>query len=433
MTPEELQSAIEWTTSINLEIYYFWAIGLMIAIHAGFLMYEMGASRVKNTLASGCKNILAFAFIIPTMFMFGWWVYLAFPPGLIPDLEAGASAEPWSEAMGPNLADNVTGVVWGAFVLFSATTASIMSGAVIERIRMGAFIVLAVVLGSFAWLVAAAWGWHPDGWLVTEFGYHDVGAAGVVHIISGFFALGVLINLGPRLGKFGPGGEVNNIRGHSVPMTIAGLMIIIIGFVGFMGACLIYNGTGQWANIYGGPMTLSAFSFNLLMSFAGGIIGAYAVTRDPFWMMSGALGGIFAAAAGLDIYYPPIAFALGFLGGAIIPYGQRFLERCGIDDAVGAVSVHGFCGIVGVLGCGVFLHGYPAVSETIPGITFWGQAVGCVVMILVGFVPGYVVSLILKACGILRAGDDIQKLGMDTEIPSPAYPEQIASELHWRG
>ena len=74
MTPEELQAAVEWSTAISAEAYYWWAIGLMIAIHAGFLMYEMGASRVKNTLASGCKNILAFAFIIPTMFMFGWWV-----------------------------------------------------------------------------------------------------------------------------------------------------------------------------------------------------------------------------------------------------------------------------------------------------------------------------------------------------------------------
>ncbi len=433
MTPEEIQEAIAWTTNINLEIYYWWAIGLMVAIHAGFLMYEMGASRVKNTLASGCKNILAFAFIIPTMYFFGWWVYLAFPFGIIPNLEYGMSGEPWNAAMGPNLADNVTGVIWGAFVLFSATTASIMSGAVIERIRMGAFIICAVVLGSFAWLIAASWGWHPDGWMVTNLGYHDVGAAGVVHIISGFFALGVLMNLGPRVGKFGPNGKVNDIRGHSVPMTIAGLMIIIIGFFGFFGACLIYNGTGQWGNIYGGPTTLSSFAFNGLMGFAGGIIGAYAVTRDPFWMMSGALGGLFAVAGGLDLFYPPLAFALGFAGGVIIPYGQRFLERCGIDDAVGAVSVHGFCGILGVLAVGVFLHGYPAVSESIPGITFWGQAVGCVVMILIGFVPGYVVSFILKQLGILRAGDAIQQLGMDTEIPSPAYPEAITSDLHWRG
>ncbi|MDE0048074.1 MAG: ammonium transporter [bacterium] len=433
MTPEELQAAVEWSTKISAEGYYWWSIGLMVAIHAGFLMYEMGASRVKNTLASGCKNILAFAFIIPTMFMFGWWVYLAFPHGIVPNMEYGLFGEPWNEFMGPNLSDNITGVIWGAFVLFSATTASIMSGSVIERIRMGSFIILAVALGSFAWLIGASWGWHPEGWLVTEFGYHDVGASGVVHIISGFFALGVLINLGPRIGKFGPNGEINNLQGHSVPMTIAGLMIIIIGFVGFMGACLLYNGTGQWGNIYGGPTTLSAWSFNLLMSFGGGIIGAYAVTRDPFWMMSGALGGIFAAAAGLDLYYPPLAFALGFAGGVLIPYGQRFLEKLRIDDAVGAVSVHGFCGILGVLACGIFLDGYPAVSESIPGITFWGQLVGCVVMVLIGFVPGYVLSLILKMLGILRASDEIQQVGMDLEIPSPAYPEQITSHLHWRG
>ncbi|MBC6441187.1 MAG: ammonium transporter [Rhodospirillales bacterium] len=433
MTPEELQSAIEWSTRINLEIYYWWAVGLMIAIHAGFLMYEMGASRVKNTLASGCKNILAFAFIIPTMFMFGWWVYLAFPFGIIPNLEYGLYGEPWNEAMGPNLGDNASGVFWAAFTLFSATTASIMSGAVIERIRMGAFIILAVVLGSFVWLVAASWGWHPEGWLVTGFGYHDVGAAGVVHMISGFFALGVLINLGPRIGKFGPNGEINNLQGHSTPMTIAGLMVIIIGFFGFLGACLLYNGTGQWVNIYGGPTTLSSFAFNTLMGFAGGIIGAYAVTRDPFWMMSGALGGIFAAAAGLDLYYPPVAFGLGFLGGVIIPYGQRFLESRGIDDAVGAVSVHGFCGILGVMACGVLLHGYPPVSESIPGITIQGQAIGCVVMFLLGFLPGYVVSWILKMFGILRASDELQELGMDMEIPSPAYPEEITSRMHWHG
>ena len=433
MTEEEIRSAIEMTTTINLEVYYWWCIAIMVAIHAGFLMYEMGASRVQNVLASGCKNILAFAFIIPTFFMFGWWIYLAFPTGFVPDLEAGAGGVPWGDSMGPNLTDNATGVFWGAFVLFSATTASIMSGSVIERIRIGAFIILAVVLGSVAWILAASWGWHPDGWLVTEFGYHDVGAAGVVHIISGFFALGVLINLGPRLGKFGPNGKVNDIRGHSMPMAISGLMIIIIGFFGFLGGCLIYGGTGQWVNIYGGPVTLSAFAFNTLMSFAGGIIGAYALTRDPFWMMSGALGGIFAAAAGLDIYYPPLAFALGFVGGMIIPIGQRFLEKIGIDDAVGAVSVHGFCGIWGVLACGIFLGGYPAVSEAIPAISFWGQFVGCVVMILIGFVPGYVISLVLRLLGVLRASDEVQELGMDVEIPSPAYPETITSKLHWHG
>ena len=110
---------------------------------------------------------------------------------------ANSIALPWVEYMGPHIADNASGVFWGAFTLFAATTASIMSGAVIERIQVVGFVILAIVLGSFAWVVAAAWGWHADGWLVTRFGVHDFGAAGLVHAVAGFFALGVLMNLGP--------------------------------------------------------------------------------------------------------------------------------------------------------------------------------------------------------------------------------------------
>ena len=114
MTPEEIEAALAlleenmaWTTSINLEIFYFWATAVMILIHAGFLMYEMGASRVKHTLASGTKNILAFAFVIPTFYMFGWWIYLAMYNGFVPDFAAGAGGVPWGESMGPNLFEGI--------------------------------------------------------------------------------------------------------------------------------------------------------------------------------------------------------------------------------------------------------------------------------------------------------------------------------------
>lgn len=434
MTPEEIEAALAlleenmaWTTSINLEIFYFWATAVMILIHAGFLMYEMGASRVKHTLASGTKNILAFAFVIPTFYMFGWWIYLAMYNGFVPDFAAGAGGVPWGESMGPNLQDNASGVFWGAFTLFACTTASIMSGAVIERIRMAAFIVLAVVLGSVAWILAAAWGWHADGWMVTKWGYHDVGASGVVHIISGFFALGVLINLGPRVGKYNADGSSNRIQGHSLPMTKAGLMLIVTGFFGFFAACLLYNGTGQWVNIYGGLTTLSAFCFNILMGIAGGIIGGYAKTRDPFWMMSGALCGVISAAAGLDIWDPSLAFCVGFGGGVLGPIAAKFLDKMKIDDAVGAVSVHGICGMWGLLAVGIFMGGYPSHAEGIPPISFYGQFLGMIVMILIGFVPGYVLSLIFKMCGVLRASDGVQNVGLDVEVANDAYPEQIKS------
>ena len=102
MSPEELQAlkaALDMHGVINMEVFYWWCTAFMICIHAGFLAYEMGASRIKNTLASGVKNILAFAFMIPTFFMFGWWIYLSFYGGLVPDFEAGAGGVPWSESM----------------------------------------------------------------------------------------------------------------------------------------------------------------------------------------------------------------------------------------------------------------------------------------------------------------------------------------------
>jgi ammonia channel protein AmtB len=176
-------------------------------------------------------------------------------------------------------------------------------------------------------------------------------------------------------------------------------------------------------------MTLSAFAFNTLMGFSGGIIGAWICTRDPFWMMSGALVGIFSAAAGLDLYYPPLAFLLGAFGGFVVPITAKWLEKMGIDDAVGAFPVHGIGGLIGVVGCGVFASGYPNV-DGYPPITLWGQLVGAGVMALLGFIPGYVASLILKSLGILRVPDEVQMRGLDvTKVPIRAYPEGMTGTL----
>ena len=165
LTLTELQAMVEMANTINMELFYWWCTALMFTIHAGFLACEMDASRLKNTLSSGAKNILAFAFIIPTFYFFGWCICLAMYQGFTPDFEVGTGGLPWVAAMGPNLADNATGIFLGAFVLFFATTASIFSGAVIERIRMSSFIALAIVLGSVVWILGASWGWHPTGWL----------------------------------------------------------------------------------------------------------------------------------------------------------------------------------------------------------------------------------------------------------------------------
>lgn len=423
-TLQELQTLIEMSGTINMEVFYWWCTGLMIIIHAGFLAYEMGASRLKNALASGVKNILAFAFVVPTFFFFGWWIYLAMYNGFIPDFEAGAAGLPWATAMGPNLTDNATGIFWGAFVLFAATTASIFSGAVIERIRMSAFIVLAVILGSVVWILAASWGWHPDGWLTTKLGFHDFGAAGCVHMVAGFFALGVTINLGARIGRFAPDGTPITIKGHNTPMSIIGLMMIIVGFFGFLGGCIIYATGAQWTSIFGTPTTLSAISFNTLMAFSGGIIGAYLMTRQPFWMMSGALAGIIAAAPGLDLYYPPLAFLMGIIGGVVVPMVDKFITaKFKIDDAVGAFAVHGSGGLIGIVGLGIF-SGFPNVNG--PDISFTGQLASAGVMAAVGFIPGYVLSFVMAKVGFLRVPPKAEIAGLDlVEVPLEAYPESV--------
>ena len=421
----ELQALLDMTTTINMEVFYWWCTALMVIIHAGFLAYEMGASRLKNALASGVKNILAFAFIVPTFFFFGWWIYLAMYGGFIPDFEAGAGGVPWSLSMGPNLTDNATGIFWGAFVLFAATTASIMSGAVIERIRMSAFIILAIILGSGVWILAAAWGWHPDGWLTTEWGFHDFGAAGCVHMIAGFFALGVIINLGSRLGRFDAKGKPVAIEGHSMPMTVIGLMLIIVGFFGFLGGCIIYSGTGQWTTIFGTPATLSAVSFNTLMAFSGGLIGGYMITRQPFWMMSGGLAGIISAAPGLELYYPPMAFLIALFAGSVAPLVDKFItNKFKLDDAVGAFAVHGVSGMIGLVALGIFAAGYPNVNG--PDISFMGQLNGALVMAALGFIPGYVVSLVMAKMGMLRVPPKAEIAGLDlVEVPLKAYPEGV--------
>ena len=426
MTLEELNVFVTTQANVGMEAYYWWCTGLMIIIHVGFLMYEVGATRQLNAVSSGVKNLLAFAFMIPTFWLFGWWIYLAMPNGFIPiDLEGYGT--PWNVSMGPMLSDQATGVFVAAFTLFACTTASIFSGAVIERTRISAFVFLAVILGSVVWNWGASWGWHPDGWLVRGWGFHDVAAAGVVHTIAGWFAFGVLLNLGPRVGKYNEDGSANEIEGHSLVLSFIGLLTLIVGFFGFLGACLIWAGSdfGGWVNIYGAPATLSSFVYNTLMGLAGGMIGAFWWSKgNPFWMMSGGLAGIFICAGGLDIWYPGFAFILGAVAGCVIIPANNWLHNTfKIDDCVGAVSIHGVCGVLGCLAVGIFASGFPS-AEGIPPSNFMGQLVGAIVMLLVGFVPGYAISFVMNMAGWLRVPDSVQKAGIDkAELGLKAYQD----------
>ena len=420
-------------TTVFTEFYYWATIPLMFFIHIGFCMYEVGASRRRNHMHTLMKNTMLIPLVTITFFFFGWWLYWAMPNG--PwitgglDLAMGAANTPWSENMGPNTGDRITGVFWAAFLLFSWTAASIVSGSVIERINSGAFWILAVIIGSVAWIIDAAWGWHYGGWMVQLLGYHDAYASGVIHAIAGGFALGILVVLGPRLGKFAADGTPRDINPHNPWMVCIGLFLIYAGFWGFYVACnvpiispegiggQITGDTWTATTIYLTPTTLSAITVNFLMSLSGGLLVGYLVSGgNAFWTYSGGLAGIITASAGNDLYHPIHAMIIGGFG-TYCAYKLHFwVERkFKIDDAVGAVAVHGYAGFIGLVVCGFVLWGHPSSPyEGYAAINPLGQFAGAIIMFFVlGFLPGWVVARILAAAGMLRIPKQVELLGLD--------------------
>lgn len=438
--------ALPFLKTFVAEAFFFTAAVLMILIHVGFLAYEGGVSRSKNLLATMTKNLMTLATVGLSFYFFGWWVYNGFAfwpvtgpllgpwtdvaklsdavkPGFVPV----ASSYPWSDSMTPTKGDDMTGVFWMVFALFAMTTASILSGACIERIKVGAYYVLSILLGSFLWVVAASWGWNYFGWFTTIWGFHDFGCAVVVHAVSGSFTLGVLLNLGPRIGKYDATGKPLAILPHNISLTMVGLMLIFVGFYFFLACCEVYlPDYTSIVNIYGSPTTLSMLAVNTTVALAAGLMGAYVSSKaDPFFTISGGLTGIISVAAGMDLYHPALVIVIAFAAAWIMPKVAVFIERKGVDDAVGAVAVHGVTGIISGILPGIFAVGYIAQPGQAP-INLMGQIGGVAICaILLGFLPGYVASYLLKVCGLLRVPADVEITGLDiAEMGVEAYPEK---------
>jgi len=441
---------------IFTEFYYWVTVVLMFLIHVGFCMYEVGVSRHKNHLHTLMKNTMLIPLVTITWFFFGWWIYWAMVNGpwigtSIMDGNSGLQlgggfganelANPMSPIMAINLGDHINGVFWAAFLLFSWTAASIVSGAVIERIRISAFGILAIAIGSVFWTIDASWGWHFDGWMVKILGYHDAYASGVIHACAGGFALGVLCVLGPRIGKFASDGTPRNIGPRNPWLVAVGLFLIYTGFWGFYAACNIpifdlgpeYGLEGTYftaTNIYVTPTTLSGITFNFLMSLSGGLLAGYWISKgDPFWTYSSGLAGIITASAGNDLYHPLQAMIIGMIGVYVAYKMHYWVERkFKIDDAVGAVAVHGYAGVVGLIICGFVLWGYPSSGyEGYAAINPVGMIIGAIIMFgLLGFLPGWIIAKILNRMGRLRIPHEVELAGMDYNYMEAAKADEDA-------
>ncbi len=426
-------------SAILAEQFYFFTVVLMWLIHVGFMSYEAGAVRRKNVLATAMKNILTIAVVTPTFYYVGWWIYNCNQPGLpigpnSTDFTAAAcqGGIPWSDAFGPNLTNNINLIFFLAFLLFSWTTASIMSGACLERIRLAAYLFLASILGSVVWILDAAWGWSAGGWMTLRFGFHDSIASGVVHGVAGAFALGVLFNLGPRIGKYTREGLARQFRPQNLHLTLMGLMLIFTGFYGFYAACLVIASTSfpGWANIYLSPTTLGSITMVITFGFAGGFTGGYFASRgDPFWTVSGGLAGVIGVSAGADVYAPTLAYLLAIVTASLTVYVGTFIEKkMRVDDVVGAVAVHGFAGFMGVLWVGVFAAGYPTGLNNVDS-SIGGQLLGIATFLPLGFLSGYVASLALKKLNLLRVPPVVELEGLDVaEYEQGLYLPELAVE-----
>jgi ammonium transporter, Amt family len=420
------------------EQYYFFTVVLMWLIHVGFMSYEAGVVRRKNVLATAMKNILTIAVVTPTFYYVGWWIYgcnqTGFPPIGPNSTDFSAlqcqSGIPWSDAFGPNLTNNINLVFFLAFLLFSWTTASIMSGALLERVRLSAYLVLACLLGSVVWILDAAWGWSAGGWMTLRFGFHDSIASGVVHGVAGAFTLGVLFNLGPRIGKYTRDGLARAFRPQDLHRTLLGLMLIFTGFYAFYAACLVISSTAfpGWANIYLSPTTLGTIAMIITFGFAGGFTGGYFASRgDPFWTVSGGLAGVISVSAGADVYAPTLGYLIAMASAAMVVYAGNWIEKkMRVDDVVGAVAVHGVAGFLGVLWVGVFAAGYPTGINNVES-SLWGQLLGIATFLPLGFLTGWLASFVLRKLNLLRVPPEVELEGLDVvEYHQDLYLPEVA-------
>jgi ammonia channel protein AmtB len=271
--------------------------------------------------------------------------------------------------------------------------------------------------------------------MVQLLGYHDAYASGVIHAIAGGAALALLIHVGPRIGKFKADGTPRNIVPHNPWLITIGLFLIYTGFWGFYVACNIpiidvQEGDGVFlsaTNIYLTPTTLSAITFNFLMSLSGGLMAGYIVSRgDAFWTYSAGLCGVIGASAGNDLYHPIQAMIIGAIVPVICYKLHYWVERkFKIDDAVGAVAVHGYGGFLGVVVAGFMLWGYPASQKYDAIITPWGNFVGAVIMFFVlGFIPCFILGAILKKLNMLRIPPEIELVGLDLSEYAARYEDE---------
>jgi len=380
---------------------------LVFLMQAGFALLESGMARSKNSINVIMKNYADMAA--------GALAFWALGFGLL----FGANQSGWigQSLFLPQLSESGDAVFFLYQTMFAATAATIISGAVAERIRFVPYFVLSLVVTTLIYPVSGSWAWGGlaggAGWL-SELGFHDFAGATVVHAVGGWVALAGIIVLGPRVGRFGRDGSVRAVPGHNLTLVALGVFILWFAWFGFNGGSML-DATGN----------IGAVMVNTHLSAGGGVVGAL-VTMLAFGRgvymtstLNGGLGGLVAMTAGADVVSTGGAVITGLVAGPITVGGWRLLELFSVDDVVGAVPVHAFCGVWGTLAVALLSMEHDFIVNQL-----LIQAIGTVAISAWAFIAGTVAFLVVRAIMGLRANDIDEQRGLDyTEHYEEAYPE----------
>ena len=370
---------------------------LVMFMAAGFAMLESGMVTSKSVSVICAKNIGLFSIAAIMFWLVGYNLAYGIPEG-------GYIGKfvPWSDAseIGTGYAD---GSDWYFQMVFCATTVSIVSGTLAERIKLWPFFLFAAILAGIIYPIVMGWQWG-GGWLAAR-GFSDFAGSTLVHSTGGAAALAGAIILGPRLGRFNKKGEASPIKpfaASSIPLVTLGVFVLWLGWFGFNGGSQLAMGTADDA------IAVSKIFINTLLAGAGGVMAAGAVTRlsgktDVVQMLNGCIGGLVAITAEPLLPSPLAAIMIGAVGGIIVVYGTKFLFAMKIDDVVGAVPAHLFAGIWGTL----------IVPATNSGANFGTQLLGVLSINIFVFVVAYIVWSLMKATMGIRLSKEAEMKGTD--------------------
>lgn len=391
---------------------------LVFIMHLGFCSVESGLCQRKNTVNILFKNV--FIVCVGALGYMAWGFNAMYP---------GTMGEDWNGffAIGTPLmngfadeaartanvtADYASYTIWADFIfqaMFAATAATIVSGAVAERVKLKSFMIYAAILVTFLYPISGSWKWGT-GWLDAN-GFYDFAGSTLVHAFGGFAALGAVLVLGPRLGKYTKDG-VKPVLPSNLPLANIGVFMLFLGWFGFNGGSVLSADPEGVSRV---------FVTTAMAGFAGGLgamFTSWAVLKKPDLSMglNGILAGLVGITAGADDIAPWWAVVVGLIAGIIVVFSVVFFDKIKIDDPVGAISVHGVCGIFGTLAPGIF-----GTKD------FVWQLIGTLTISAFAFVTSFALFFILKMIMGVRVDAQEEHEGLDVaEHGSPAYNDSQA-------